>query len=139
MQRKDGAGTSVRPRADQVTAYQEKTMTPNVGGIDRTLRIVAGIALLSLFFVLEGNARYWGLIGIVPILTGHLPLVPGVPAFRHQHLLDEERLRLPAANPLPRGREWAGGGLTPPRWPPTSAASKRHPSRRPGARPRARP
>jgi hypothetical protein len=34
------------------------------------LRIVAGIALLSLFFVLEGNARYLGLIGIVPILTG---------------------------------------------------------------------
>jgi hypothetical protein len=55
---------------------QEKTMTPNVGGIDRTLRIVAGIALLSLFFVLEGNARYWGLIGIVPILTGTLRWCP---------------------------------------------------------------
>jgi hypothetical protein len=51
-------------------------MTPNVGGIDRTLRIVAGIALLSLFFVLEGNARYWGLIGIVPILTGTLRWCP---------------------------------------------------------------
>ena len=45
-------------------------MTPNVGGMDRTLRIVAGLALLSLFFLLEGNARYLGLIGIVPILTG---------------------------------------------------------------------
>jgi hypothetical protein len=45
-------------------------MTPNVGGMDRTLRIVVGLALLSLFFLLEGNARYWGLIGIVPILTG---------------------------------------------------------------------
>ena len=45
-------------------------MTPNVGGMDRTLRIVAGVALLSLFFLLEGNARYWGLIGIVPILNG---------------------------------------------------------------------
>jgi hypothetical protein len=51
-------------------------MTPNVGGIDRTLRIVAGIALLSLFFVLPGNARYWGLIGIVPILTGTLRWCP---------------------------------------------------------------
>jgi hypothetical protein len=51
-------------------------MTSNVGGIDRTLRIVAGIALLSLFFVLEGNARYWGLIGIVPILTGTLRWCP---------------------------------------------------------------
>lgn len=45
-------------------------MTPNVGGMDRILRIVVGLALLSLFFLLEGNVRYWGLIGIVPILTG---------------------------------------------------------------------
>lgn len=45
-------------------------MTPNVGGMDRTLRIVVGLALLSLYFLLDGNARYWGLIGIVPILTG---------------------------------------------------------------------
>ncbi len=44
-------------------------MTPNVGGMDRTLRIVVGLALLSLYFLLDGNARYWGLIGIVPILT----------------------------------------------------------------------
>ncbi|MDH4105406.1 MAG: DUF2892 domain-containing protein [Gammaproteobacteria bacterium] len=51
-------------------------MTPNVGGIDRTLRIVAGLALLSLFFILEGNARYWGLIGIVPILTGTFRFCP---------------------------------------------------------------
>ena len=51
-------------------------MTPNVGGIDRTLRIVAGLALLSLFFLLEGNARYWGLIGIVPILTGTFRFCP---------------------------------------------------------------
>jgi hypothetical protein len=45
-------------------------MAVNVGGIDRTLRIVAGLAVLSLFFVLEGNARYWALLGFVPLLTG---------------------------------------------------------------------
>jgi hypothetical protein len=45
-------------------------MAINVGGIDRTLRIVAGLAVLSLFFVLEGNARYWALLGFVPLLTG---------------------------------------------------------------------
>jgi hypothetical protein len=45
-------------------------MAVNVGGIDRILRIVAGLALLSLFFVLEGNARYWALVGFVPLLTG---------------------------------------------------------------------
>jgi hypothetical protein len=54
-------------------------MTQNVGGIDRTLRIVAGLALLSLFFLLEGNARYWGLIGIVPILTGFFRFCPVYP------------------------------------------------------------
>ena len=51
-------------------------MNANVGGIDRILRIVAGIAILSLFFVLEGNARYWALIGIVPILTGTFRFCP---------------------------------------------------------------
>lgn len=51
-------------------------MNANVGGIDRVLRIVVGIALLSLFFILEGNARYFGLIGIVPILTGTFRFCP---------------------------------------------------------------
>jgi hypothetical protein len=51
-------------------------MIVNVGGIDRVLRIVVGIAVLSLFFVLEGNARYWALIGIVPILTGTFRFCP---------------------------------------------------------------
>jgi hypothetical protein len=48
----------------------ELPMAVNVGGIDRVVRIVAGLGLLSLFFLLEGNARYWGLVGIVPLLTG---------------------------------------------------------------------
>ena len=51
-------------------------MTANVGGIDRILRIVVGIALLSLFFVLEGNARYLGLIGLVMIATGLFRFCP---------------------------------------------------------------
>jgi hypothetical protein len=51
-------------------------MTNNVGGIDRVLRIVVGLALLSLFFVLEGNARYWGLVGLVPLLTGTFRFCP---------------------------------------------------------------
>jgi len=51
-------------------------MNANVGGIDRILRIVVGIAVLSLFFVLEGNARYWALLGIVPILTGTFRFCP---------------------------------------------------------------
>jgi hypothetical protein len=42
----------------------------NVGGIDRAVRIVGGLALLSLVLVLEGNARWWGLIGLLPLATG---------------------------------------------------------------------
>ena len=51
-------------------------MTGNVGGIDRILRIVVGIVLLSLFFVLEGNARYWGLLGLVMLATGVFRFCP---------------------------------------------------------------
>jgi hypothetical protein len=51
-------------------------MTVNVGGVDRILRIVAGLAVLSLFFVLEGNARYWALVGFVPLFTGIFRFCP---------------------------------------------------------------
>ena len=45
-------------------------MKENVGGADKVMRIVVGLALLSLVFVLEGNARWWGLVGLMPLLTG---------------------------------------------------------------------
>lgn len=46
-------------------------MTRNVGGIDRILRIVIGLALI-LGFVLNAEASYrWlYLIGLVPLVTG---------------------------------------------------------------------
>ncbi len=51
-------------------------MEANVGGADRVARIVVGIALLSLFFLLEGGARWWGLVGVVLIATGLLRWCP---------------------------------------------------------------
>jgi hypothetical protein len=51
-------------------------MKANVGGIDRVLRIVAGLGLLSLVFVLPDPNRWWGLIGIVPIATGFMRFCP---------------------------------------------------------------
>ncbi len=51
-------------------------MKANVGGIDKALRIIGGIVLLALFFVLEGNARWLGLIGLVPLLTGLIGWCP---------------------------------------------------------------
>ncbi|MBN9066410.1 MAG: DUF2892 domain-containing protein [Rhizobiales bacterium] len=44
-------------------------MTHNVGRLDRAVRVIIGLALLSLVFVLDTNARWFGLIGLVPLLT----------------------------------------------------------------------
>lgn len=51
-------------------------MTRNVGNIDRVIRIIVGLGLLSLIFILEGNARWWGLIGLGPILTAAIGYCP---------------------------------------------------------------
>lgn len=45
-------------------------MKSNVGIVDRMIRIVAGLVLLSLVFILEGNARWWGVVGLLPLVTG---------------------------------------------------------------------
>ena len=52
------------------------TMTKNVGNIERVIRIVIGFGLLSLIYFLEGNARWWGLIGLVPITTAVIGYCP---------------------------------------------------------------
>lgn len=52
-------------------------MKQNVGGIDRVLRIVLGIALLAAFFMLpEASYRWLLLIGIVPLATGLISSCP---------------------------------------------------------------
>ena len=42
-------------------------MASNVGGIDRILRAIIGLGLISLVFV--GPQTAWGWIGIVPLAT----------------------------------------------------------------------
>ena len=49
-------------------------MSRNEGTLDRTLRIIAGLVLLSLVFV--GPKTMWGLIGIVPLVTGLVGICP---------------------------------------------------------------
>lgn len=51
-------------------------MKANVGNGDRIFRVVLGIALLSLFFLGEGNLKWLGLVGIVPIATALLRFCP---------------------------------------------------------------
>jgi len=51
-------------------------MKVNVGSADKAIRIVIGLALLSLLFLLEGKARWFGLIGLVPLLTAFAGFCP---------------------------------------------------------------
>ncbi|WP_378942072.1 DUF2892 domain-containing protein [Mesorhizobium sp. ANAO-SY3R2] len=56
-------------------------MTKNVKGIERILRIAAGLLLLSLTVFVEGNARWWGLVGLVPLLSGLTSICPAKSIF----------------------------------------------------------
>ena len=49
----------------------------NVGGIDRVLRIVVGLALIAGFFLNpDASLRWLYLIGIVPLVTGLMSTCP---------------------------------------------------------------
>lgn len=49
-------------------------MKANVGGLDRMLRVGAGVALLAL--TATGTIGLWGLVGIVPLATGLFRFCP---------------------------------------------------------------
>ncbi|MFO1398141.1 MAG: DUF2892 domain-containing protein [Burkholderiales bacterium] len=49
-------------------------MTSNVGGMDRGLRIVVGLALIAA--TLTGAIGAWGWIGVVPLATGVFRFCP---------------------------------------------------------------
>lgn len=51
-------------------------MTKNIGNVERIIRIIVGMVLLSLIYFLEGNARWWGLIGLGPIVTASIGYCP---------------------------------------------------------------
>ena len=52
-------------------------MKCNVGNIDRTLRIGAGLILIGL--AATGTVGVWGWIGVVPLLTGIFRFCPAYP------------------------------------------------------------
>lgn len=56
----------------------------NVGGIDRVVRIVAGLILISLVFVgdqIIGHNAVWGWIGVIPLATGIFKFCPAYTLF----------------------------------------------------------
>ncbi len=52
-------------------------MQINVGSLDRIVRIVVGLILLSLPLWLDSPWRWLGLIGIMPLITGLAGRCPG--------------------------------------------------------------
>lgn len=59
-------------------AGKEVAVTTNVGGADKVIRIVAGIVILGLGVVFKS---YWGLVGLLPLLTGLLGFCPAYALF----------------------------------------------------------
>lgn len=51
-------------------------MTPNVGTVDRIVRLIAGLVLLSMLLWVPGDIRWFGLIGLIPLGTGLLRWCP---------------------------------------------------------------
>lgn len=49
-------------------------MKTNVGNLDRSLRIIAGLVLIAL--AATGTVGWWGWIGLVPLATGLLGSCP---------------------------------------------------------------
>jgi len=48
-------------------------MKTNIGSVDRALRVVLGLALLAVGYYCKS---WWGLIGLLPILTGLVRFCP---------------------------------------------------------------
>ncbi len=48
-------------------------MKTNVGGIDRILRVIVGLALLGAGLAFKS---WWGLVGLVPLLTAAIGWCP---------------------------------------------------------------
>ena len=49
-------------------------MNKNVGSVERVIRVIAGIAILSLAFV--GPQSPWAYLGIIPLVTGLMGWCP---------------------------------------------------------------
>ncbi|MBE9516474.1 MAG: DUF2892 domain-containing protein [Proteobacteria bacterium] len=51
-------------------------MIKNIGSIDKVIRIILGLGLISLYFLIEGPHRWWSIAGVVLIATVALNFCP---------------------------------------------------------------
>lgn len=65
-------------------------MRENIGTRDRILRVVAGLAVLSTLFWVDGSIRWFGLIGLVPLGTALFGTCPLYAALGLSSRADEE-------------------------------------------------
>jgi hypothetical protein len=49
------------------------SLMKNVGTLDRVIRIVAGVGILAAGYF---NQSWWGLVGVVPLLTATIAFCP---------------------------------------------------------------
>lgn len=56
-------------------------MKANVGTVDQAIRVLLGLGLLSLLFILEGSLRWIGLIGVVLLVTASMSWCPAYGIF----------------------------------------------------------
>lgn len=69
MKRAFDTDTTIR-----IYPLKEKVMKANVGSIDRTIRILAGLGLITA--TLLGVIGAWGWIGVIPLATGVFRFCP---------------------------------------------------------------
>jgi len=51
-------------------------MKKNVGLLDKYIRIAVGLALIAFIFIWDSPVRWFGLIGIIPLLTAYFNYCP---------------------------------------------------------------
>jgi hypothetical protein len=56
-------------------------MEKNVGSADKIVRVIIGLGLLSMLFWVQGDAKWWGLIGILPLFTAAIGWCPAYVPF----------------------------------------------------------
>jgi hypothetical protein len=66
-------------RTPLVKSLKEIKMKVNEGTIDRVLRVIAGLVLVTL--AATGTIGVWGWIGVLPLVTGAVGFCPGYAIF----------------------------------------------------------
>ena len=59
--------------AEHTTTHRRQHMTPNVGNVDRIIRIVLGLAIIGWGYM---NSNWLGAVGLVPLATAFMRWCP---------------------------------------------------------------